>query len=140
MAKIKLNIGEPKSGETTTLEIEDEISEKLYGKKIGEKIKGELFDKKGYEFEITGGSDNAGFPMRRDVDGRQRRKILATKGTGNRANKKGMRLRKTVAGNTVSEETSQLNLKVLKRGKKSLDEEGEEKEEEESKDSEKKEE
>jgi small subunit ribosomal protein S6e len=95
----------------------------VFGKKLGDKIRGELVEKQGYEFEITGGSDNAGFPMRKDVTGTGRRKLLITRSIGNQQTAAGVRIRKTVAGNTVSEFTSQLNVKVLKYGSQPLFEE-----------------
>jgi small subunit ribosomal protein S6e len=73
-------------------------------------------DLHGYEFEIAGGSDYCGFPMRKDVNGIMRKAILVTKGFGNKYNRKGMRLRRTVAGNTIYNKTSQVNLKILKYG------------------------
>jgi len=45
-----------------------------------------------------------------------RKAILTTKGLGNKYNRKGMRLRRTVAGNTVYAKTTQLNLRVVKYG------------------------
>ena len=80
--------------------------------------KGEIFDLTGYEFEITGGSDNAGFPMRRDVAGIARKKIAIVKGVGLKKPKKrwGMKLKKTVSGNTINAKTAQVNLKVIKAG------------------------
>ena len=95
----------------------------LLGKKLNEKIEGGHLGLKGYELEITGGSDKEGFPMRRDVEGIGRKKIFMTKGNvGTRINKKGLRIRKSIAGNTISQLTSQVNLKVIKEGQKSLDE------------------
>lgn len=117
---IKLNIGDPKSKRTYTVELDEQASHKLYGKKLGQSFKGELIDKPGYEFLITGGSDNSGFPMRNDLDGERRQKVLLTHGVGNRAMRKGMRLRKTVSGSTASAITAQLNLKVTKNGAKPL--------------------
>jgi len=99
------------------------IENKLIGKKIGDKISGDIIGLKGYELEITGGSDNAGFPMRSDVPGMGRKRILlAKKGVGLRKLKrKGARIRKTVRGNTIGDNIAQINLKVLKVGKDELE-------------------
>jgi small subunit ribosomal protein S6e len=129
MANIKLNIGDPKSKKTFQIELDEQGTAKLQGKKLGETFKGELIDKPGYEFQIKGGSDAAGFPMRNDIDGVGRRKILIIKGIGNRSNRKGMRLRRTVAGSTVGPATVQINAKITKHGPKPLKEETEKKEE-----------
>ncbi len=94
------------------------------GKKIGDTIPGELLGLTGYTLRITGGSDQAGFPMRKDVDGPGRKKILAVGGVGIRKKKgKGVRQRKTVAGNTVWRETAALNLTVVEAGSQPLFEE-----------------
>jgi small subunit ribosomal protein S6e len=118
--EIKVNVGDPKTKRTVTLTMSADNAKSLFGKRLGDKFRGELLDKAGYEFEVTGGSDNAGFPMRRDVTGTGRRKILATYSTGQRQTKAGVRVRKTVAGNTISEFTSQLNVKPVKYGAQPL--------------------
>lgn len=118
--ELKLNISE-KSGKTIQKALSEDNSKNLFGKRIGEKFKGEIVDLTGYEFEITGGSDNAGFPMRKDVDGQSRNKILINEGIGfHNKRKEGMRVRKTVSGNTISRNTAQLNVKILKEGKENL--------------------
>jgi len=116
---LKINIAD-KSGKTVKKEIKEDQTTPLQGKKIGDKINGEILDLAGYEFEISGGSDYCGFPMRKDVNGIMRKAILVTKGFGNKYNRKGMRLRRTVAGNTIYNKTSQVNLKVLKYGTQPL--------------------
>lgn len=119
MAEIKLNVGDSKSKKTYNKTLTPEQLESLAGKKIGEVFSGALVDlPAGYELEITGGSDASGFPMRKDVNGFARKKILIVGGVGMRSQKrKGLRLRKTVASNTVYEKTSQINTKVVKWGK-----------------------
>ena len=119
MAKIKANIGN-KDGKTQQFELDEEQSATLIGKKIGDKVSGKELGHDGYEFEVSGGSDSAGFPMRKDVQGQARKKVLITGGVGMRSKRKGLRLRKTVASNQVTEKTAQVNLKVLKAGKKPL--------------------
>lgn len=128
MAKIKLNIGNPKTTKTTSKDLEDNTV--LVGKRIGDEVKGDDLGFDGYTFLITGGSDHSGFPMRKDVQGSSRKKVLITGGVGLRKNKKGNRRRRTVAGNTIHEKTAQVNLKVLKAGKKPLEEPKEESKEE----------
>ena len=58
--------------------------------------------------------------MRKDVLGSARKRILISSGVGMRSKRKGLRLRKNVAGNTIADNTAQLNLKVLKAGKEPL--------------------
>lgn len=116
---IKVNIAD-KSGKTVKKELKEDQASSLYNKKIGDKFHGELIDMPGYEFEVAGGSDYCGFPMRKDVQGTMRKAILTTTGTGNKYIRKGMRLRRTVAGNTIFNKTTQVNLKVVKHGAEPL--------------------
>lgn len=118
--EFKVVIGDPKTGKS----YQKSVPEKdLTGKKIGEKIEGKILGLDNYELEITGGSDDCGFPMRKDIDGILRKKILAVEGIGIKTNdKKGRKIRKTVRGNTISTKTVQINMKVLKQGIKPLEE------------------
>lgn len=131
MVEITLNIGDPKSKKTFTLKISGDDAKTLIGKKIGDTIRGELFGKPGYEFLVTGGSNKAGFPMRRDLEGGALKKILTSKSIGVktksfRVRADGLRRRKSVAGNTISDSTAQVNLKILKYGVQPLIEKSEE--------------
>ena len=120
MAEHKINIGDSKSKKTYNKVTED-ISG-LFDKKIGDIVNGESIELNGYELEITGGSDASGFPMRKDVDGTARKRILIVGGVGMKNQKrKGLRLRKMVAGNTIYEKTSQINMKVIKWGKEPIE-------------------
>lgn len=127
----KINIGE-KSGKTYKFETE---SETLIDKELHDKISGKDLreDLKGYEFEITGASDKSGFTSLESVPGVGLKKVLLSyeKGMHKRPRKegkkklsnknpRGLRLRKTVRGRVISPEISQINLKILKEGKKSL--------------------
>ena len=116
---LKIVLG-TKDGKSFQKELSEEQVQQMIGMKIGDAVKGDMLDLEGYEFIITGGSDNSGTPMRRDVEGPGKRRILAVEGVGLRKTRHGMRKRKTVSGNTVSEQISQLNLKVTKEGKTPL--------------------
>ena len=118
---LKLNIGDPKTGKTHKKELNDDESKGLIGKKIGDKFSGNSIGLSGYEFQITGGSDSAGFPMRWDAEGPRRRRILTKRDVGFRKKFTGLRQRVTVAGNTISANTVQLNVKIIKHGKQALD-------------------
>ncbi len=120
MVELKLVIGN-KDGKSYQKVVEDRDS--FIGRKLGDKIKGDGFELVGYEFLITGGSDDCGFPMRRGLEMSGKKKILATGGVGIKKKKgKGIFLRKTVAGSIIGEKTTQINLKVLNEGKKKLNE------------------
>lgn len=118
---MKINIGE-KSGKTYKVELEEEKASVFYGKTIGEEIDGDLLGLSGYTFKITGGSDDSGFPMRKDVSGYNKKKILIGSGVGIRKIRRGVRNRKTVRGNTISNEISQVNISVIKEGPTALSE------------------
>ena len=124
----KFEIGDPKSKKTFHLEAE---SEALMGKLIGEKVSGEDIDSKlaGTELEITGTSDKSGFPGKKEIEGTGTRRMLLTKGFGfhrlklkkkNAVRKpisRGMRKRRTLRGNVITQDVVQINLKVLKSEK-----------------------
>ena len=118
MVEFKIVVGSKgKSYSKNLTEIE---GSSLLNKKIKDKIEGSNIGFPGYELEITGGSDNAGFPMRYDLEGSARKGIILTKGPCVRINEEGMRKKKTVVGNTIWQSTAQVNLKVIKEGKDSL--------------------
>lgn len=127
----KINISE-KSGKTFKIESE---SEQLVGKSLHDKIEGNEISPElsGYEFEITGASDSAGFPSRENVEGVGLKRVLLNfgknmkkrpkkEGKRKRSNNrpKGLRLRKTVRGKTISPVMVQINLKIVKEGHKKL--------------------
>lgn len=114
--ELRVNIGDPKAGKTYKKIVSEDDAKIFFSKKIGETIKGELLHLPGYELLLCGGSDYCGFPMRNDVSGTLRKKILLVSGIGLRKNREGRRVRKTVAGNTVYARTAQINLKVTKYG------------------------
>ncbi|MDO8508573.1 MAG: S6e family ribosomal protein [Nanoarchaeota archaeon] len=96
----------------------------LMGKSIGEEIDGKEFgeDFSGYLFLLSGGSDLSGFPLSKDVEGLGLRRLMLKKGWGMNDKRDGVRLRKTVRGKVISEKVVQINIKVLKHGKKKLEE------------------
>ena len=120
MAEIRCAIGDAKSGKTYQKAVDDTP---FIGKKIGEKMSGSYVGLTGYELEITGGSDKSGFPMKQEIEGFGRKKLLLKKGdVGARIKKKGLILRKTIVGNTISASTAQINLKIVTHGSKPAEE------------------
>ena len=119
---MKIVISDPKTGKSYQKEIDKNAESGFYHKKIGEIINGELIDLQGYQFKITGGSDKAGFPMRSDLKGTKRQKLLLTKGIGLKNSEKGYREKKSVRGNTISEDTAQINTIIVKMGTAKLEE------------------
>ncbi len=113
----KLNISD--KGKAWKLELDNES---LVGKSVGDKIHGHDIraDLEGYELEITGGSDLAGFPLAKNVEGIALKALLLKKGWGMRDTREGVRLRKTVRGKVISPAVTLINLNVVKHGKKHL--------------------
>ncbi|MBN2567366.1 30S ribosomal protein S6e [Candidatus Woesearchaeota archaeon] len=120
MVSFKLVISDPKTKRSHQKEVQDPEASYFLGKRLGEAVKGDHFGMAGYEMQIRGGSDSSGFPMRADVSGTGRKRVLAVEGVGMRKKGKGQKQRKTVCGNTVHEGISQINLKVTKEGKEKL--------------------
>ena len=118
MASFKLNIA-TKEGKCYKTEVKDQHAAPLMGLNIGEKVDGGKLGLEGYEFQLTGGMDYCGFPMRSGILG-QRKKIAIYKSIGFRGALKGIKRRKTVCGHKVNEKISAINLKVLKEGAKKL--------------------
>jgi len=121
MANFKVVISDPKTKKAYQKEI-DQGASGILQKKIGDKVKGDSMGLVGYELQVTGGSDKQGFPMRRDIDGIARKKILLTVGTGFKTKVRGKRKRKSIRGNTVSSNISQINVKVIGYGNKGIEE------------------
>ncbi len=121
MAEFKAVIADSKSGKTYKRDITGQFANALVGRKLGEEIDGLFVGLPGYKLAITGGSDKDGFPMRGDVPGPRRRRILLSGGVGFHSPRNGMRKKKTVRGNTISPDTLQLNLKITVRGPKSIE-------------------
>tara|TARA_Y100000310_G_scaffold333502_1_gene411193 strand:+ start:1178 stop:1705 length:528 start_codon:yes stop_codon:yes gene_type:complete len=119
MASFKLTIAEPKSGKCYNKEVKDQLADSFVGLNIGESISGDKLELPGFEFQITGGSDKSGFPMRKGILG-TRKSLVIFKGVGFKGVGQGIRKRKTVCGHKINENTSQINLKVSKDGDKKL--------------------
>ena len=123
----KVNISD--KGKTYKVELE---SEDLIGKKIGDKLAGNeiLPALAGYELEITGTSDNAGFAGKKEVKGPILKRVLFTQGKYlKKTPHKGFRRKKTVRGTEISASITQINTKVIKQGTKKLEEVFQKKEE-----------
>ncbi|ALV62834.1 SSU ribosomal protein S6e [Thermococcus sp. 2319x1] len=124
MATFKLVISDPKSGIAKQVEITGAEADKLIGLKIGDEIEAkelglnlsEIFGSEipaDAKLKITGGTDKDGFPMRPDVHGPRRVRILLSRGPGFRPQERGERRKKTVRGNTISSEIVQVNMKIV---------------------------
>ena len=95
MVEFKANISDPKSGKTFQTVVSGHYANSLVGKKIGEEFDGIFVSLPGFKLILTGGSDKDGFPMRPDLTGQRRKKVLVAKSLGFNPKDKGVRRRKT---------------------------------------------
>lgn len=120
MVEFKLSISD--GGKAYAKTLADPQSAGLLGRKLGEDVGGEPLGLPGYQFKITGGTDKSGFPMRADLPGARQMKLLVGEGLGFHPERHGTRDRRTYRGNTISEDTAQINLIVTARGSSKLEE------------------
>ena len=121
--EFKVVISDPKTGKAYQKEVGGANANKLIGKQIGDVINGTLVElPPDYELQITGGSDKDGFPMRPDIPGGVRKRILLSGGVGYRPKEKGVRKKKMVRGRVITRDIVQINMKVVKHGKIPLEE------------------
>lgn len=99
-------------GKSEQKELKGEEAEKFIGYKIGDSFDGTLVGLEG-TLRITGGSDKDGFPMKKGVYGSRRMKLLLAGGIGYNPTDEGVRRKKRVRSDTISEEIVQINTKVL---------------------------
>jgi len=122
MPEFKVVINDVKTGKSYQKIVSGEESDVFKRTKIGSIISGDALGFHGYEFEIRGGSDNCGFPMRSDIEGINRKRPLVTNSIGVHIKGKGIKKRKTLVGNTLSHTISQINIKTTKYGNKQIPE------------------
>ncbi len=121
--EFKVVISDPETGKAYQKVVSGANANKLIGKEIGDVINGTLVDlPPDYELQITGGTDKDGFPMRPDIPGGVRKRILLSGGVGYRPKEKGVRKRKMVRGRMITRDIVQINMKVVKKGKVPLEE------------------
>ncbi|MES3516241.1 MAG: 30S ribosomal protein S6e [Natronomonas sp.] len=121
MVEFQVIVGDPDDGNTHSFEVDGQDANRFIGRSLGETVDGDAVGLPGYELELTGGSDNTGRPMRADINGTEIRKVLLTGGVGFEPTVDGERKRVAVRGAEVSEETRQINAKIVGRGEESID-------------------
>ena len=122
LATFKFVVNDPETRRSYQVEIEQSKALGLIGKKIGDEFSGDIIGLPGYTLKITGGTDKDGFPMHPRVEGMGRKKVLLTGPPCFHPKRKGERRRKTVRGNTISEDIAQINCKIVKKGEKPIEE------------------
>jgi small subunit ribosomal protein S6e len=109
MANFKLTVSDIK-GKSITKELKEGDANPLMGLVIGAETDAAIVGLAG-KLKITGGSDKSGVPMRGDLHGMARKRVLLSKGVGLQDTEHGLRKRKLIRGNTVSDEIFQVNCK-----------------------------
>ncbi len=119
--ELKVVISDPETGKAYQQELKDDRAIRFKGKKLGDEISGSVLGLEGYTLKITGGSDRSGFPIKPGVHGTARPKILMTEGIGYHPKRK-VRSKKRVRGENIDEDITQVNTKVIKKGRKDISE------------------
>lgn len=117
---MKIVYSDPKTGRSAQQDLTVESAAMFLNRKIGETIDGGAIGLAGYKLKITGGSDSSGFPLQKSIEGPRKTTMFSTVSTV--GSSRGMQRRKTVRGNTISNDTMQLNLVIVEYGEKPVDE------------------
>ncbi|UCD96251.1 MAG: 30S ribosomal protein S6e [Candidatus Bathyarchaeota archaeon] len=117
MAKFKIVLSDPETGTSQIVELEGSRAVPLVGRHLGEIIDGTALGLGGHKLKITGGSDKDGFPMRPDIQGGVKTRVILSKGVGIHPTVEGQRRRKTLRGRVITEEILQVNMKIVEKPK-----------------------
>jgi small subunit ribosomal protein S6e len=115
MAKFKVIVSDPQSGTSKVVELEEARAAPFIGRRLGETLDGSAVDLPAHTVQILGGSDKDGVPMRGNVHGGVRRRVVLSGGAGFSPKNSGERKRKTVRGNIITDEIVQINMKIVER-------------------------
>ena len=120
-----LIVSNPADGTSQRVELDDQQLRALYGTRIGQVVEGAVAGMQGYKIKLTGGTDKDGIPMRPDVHGSAKARVILSGGVGYKPKDKGDKKRKVVRGNTVSTETTFLNFTIVEapKGRKKAEKE-----------------
>ena len=113
MAEFKVVVADPESGKTYQAEVDGQDANRFIGRELGDEVDGAAVGLDGFTLELTGGSDVSGRPMRTDVSGSGLKELLLEDGVGYKPSRDGERKRVTVRGREVSDDTAQINAKVI---------------------------
>ena len=118
----KLIISDPETAKAIQFELDDAKTNALVGKTVGTIVEGDLVGLPGYKLKITGGSDTSGFPMRPDVHGSGKKRILIRGTPGFKPKRRGIAKRKMVRGRELGTDISQVNMRIEEKGSTPLEE------------------
>jgi small subunit ribosomal protein S6e len=132
MAKFKIILSDPESGTSQVVELDGPRAVPLVGRRLGETLDGAALGFGGHKVKITGGSDKDGFPLRSDIHGGVKTRVVMAHGVGFHPACQGQRRRKTIRGNVITEEVVQINMTVVEKPRGSEKEKPKERVEEET--------
>ena len=101
------------TGHTEQFEVDGQDANRFLGRDLGDEVDGGAVGLDGVTIELTGGSDEAGRPMRSDVAGAELKELLLEGGVGYNPSRDGERKRITVRGRRISEATAQINAAMV---------------------------
>ncbi len=122
MVEYKAVINDVKTGRSYNVVVTGHHANSLNGKSVGEVVDGIFVGLPGYKLKITGGSDGNGTPMRKDLPGNRRRKLLLAESLGFHEKYPGQRKRTAIHGAVISDRIVQINMAVTEYGPKSIEE------------------
>ena len=122
MVEFTVAVADPATGNTHQIEVSGQDANRFVGRDIGDEIDGDAVGLSGYTLTVTGGSDDAGRPMRGDVGGDSLNEVLLEGGTGYNPSRDGERSRVTVRGREISDTTRQINARVAEHGSGEIEE------------------
>lgn len=121
MVEFKIVVNDTKNGKSHNILVSGHHANSLIGKKINDEVDGIFVSLPGYKLQITGGTDKNGFPMRTDLSGITRRRLLLSESLGFKPKDSGVRKKKSVRGNTINQDVVQINMKVIKHSSKAIE-------------------
>lgn len=102
-----------KNGKSISKELMDKEAQPLVGLRVGETVDASIVGISSGKIQLRGGSDKSGTPIRKDVHGGVKKYVLLSKGAGMKDSREGIRKRKLVRGNMITEEIYQINSLLL---------------------------
>ncbi|MBB6646861.1 30S ribosomal protein S6e [Halobellus ruber] len=112
MAEFQIVVSD-ETGHTEQFEVDGQDANRFLNRDLGSEVDGGAVGHDGVTLELTGGSDEAGRPMRADVAGSELKELLLEGGVGYHPSNEGERKRVTVRGRRISEATAQINARMV---------------------------
>ena len=121
MVEFKIVVNDTKTGKSHNIVVSGHHANSLIGKKLHDEVDGIFVSLPGYKLQIIGGTDKNGFPMRKDLPGTIKKRLLLSESIGFKPKDSGVRKKKSVRGNTIHQDVVQINMKVIKHSSKPIE-------------------